>query len=393
MSNYNNIINLDDKIDYVAYDNDLYMLNLSGLSSLELNLFFSLICKMKDKGNSLLVFDSAEVKNFFGSSNRGNVRILDILTRFRENIFKLDFTQVKKLPNNKKYIGIYNIFEVLEIIFDEKTNSLETLKIKSSEIFTYLVNNLESEYTTFELDIFKKFQKTYSKHLFRLLKRFQDTGFFVSDIDKLKSYLGLENTNTRDFNKILKQSIDELKEIEIIYNNKTEKLFSYLDIVFIKNKKDRRKYSHIKCIFNIMNCYKKSITNKKVSSIDASVTNYNDLLLNFFKKNRIFIRHPSKQNIFYEFLDYNKNLKIYNFEEYLFSDLFGLTKTDKQISFAIGNSKDFESHKDLYSFLIKNAYTLTQVEQLNDSLSIPSKLKKEKIRLITSFFAGIENID
>lgn len=393
MSNYNNIINLDDKVDYVAYDNDLYMLNLSGLSSLELNLFFSLIYKMKDKGNSLLVFDSAEVKSFFGSSNRGNDRIFDILTRFRENIFKLDFTQVKKLPNNKKYIGIYNIFEVLEIIFDEKTNSLETLKIKSSEIFTYLVNNLESEYTTFELDIFKKFQKTYSKHLFRLLKRFQDTGFFVSDIDKLKSYLGLENTNTRDFNKILKQSIDELRETEIIYNNKTEKLFSYLEVTFIKDKKDRRKYSHIKCIFNIMSCYKKPIATKKVSSINANITNYNDLLLNFFKKNRIFIRHTSKKNIFYEFSDYNKDLKIYNFEEYLFSDLFGLTKTDKQISFTIGNLKDFKSHKDLYSFLIKNAYTLTQVEQLNDFLIIPSKLKKEKARLITDFFAGIENID
>lgn len=374
----------------IKYDNDLNILDLSKLTSLEINLFFSLIGRLQNKQNEKLTFNSAEIKEFLGAEYRGNERMFDILIKFKENIFKLDFTKVKKVQG-KRYIGMYNLFEQLEAIIDEESNSLDYFQVKVSPIFGYLINNIEGNYTQFELSILRALRSTFSKHLFRLLKQFQHTGVFYNKIDNLIAHLGLSSYTTKDAIKIIKTSICELKQIQAKTNDNTNLLFKFIDCEFIKDKKDKRKYSHVRINFNIANV---SINNNKtILSLEDKDTSYNTILNHFFNSNNVFFKHQSKEDYYYKFREYDKSNNIYTFDIFINTELFGLHKPDKnnEIHIKVGIGKDFQSHKSLCDFLIKSAYVF---ETINPNNAIKTKkifkFRKEQLR---AFIDYVEKLD
>ena len=113
-----------------------------------------------------------------------------------------------------------------------KVSKLEkTVLIKVNEEFKYLLNELTSNYTKFELEHFTSIKSNYGKLMFKLLKQFDSTGkreFRIEDFRELldipASYK-MAQINARVFTE---SNIEEL-----------EKVFKNLKIEKIKNRNER----------------------------------------------------------------------------------------------------------------------------------------------------------
>mgnify|MGYP003773121441 CR=1 FL=1 len=188
-------------LEIVKYHNDLNSLVFKTFKLKELDIFYTIIFKMKGKTEA--IFSANEIKKI-AITEKGNRSI----ERFFSSLDKVFKTQLQVLDGDG--VTDYNLF-ITKKINPQKTEV--TIELHPQCI--YILNNLMKNYTKFELSEFLNLKSKYSKILFRHLKQFEGTGIRIFMMDDFKTLFGVPQTY-QQYNinqKILKPTVRELRSI------------------------------------------------------------------------------------------------------------------------------------------------------------------------------------
>lgn len=202
----------------------LIVLNLVPLrkfNNTEVNLFFTLCNKLKDKGNLTVNIPFEELKELSNYYSHDKRLFIKDLEKFYDKIFSLTYRE-----ETENVIRRFVLFTKVEIYKDE-----EYVSIAVNPDLEHIINSLTSNFTKFELQEMTHLKSTYSKHMFRILKQYKHTGYVKIKIDDFRERLDIPKSY-RMTNVNQKVLTPIIKELSFIFNN--------LHINKIKAKKERK---------------------------------------------------------------------------------------------------------------------------------------------------------
>ena len=202
--------------DIVKYDNYFNSINFNGLKSNELNVIMALCAKMKEKGTECVKFTYSELKEAMFVKHITDEELKTIIKSASNKLRDVNGEII--LPDGREVD--FNLFPTRINDPNERT-----FTIRVNNDVSFILNDLTKNFTLFELSEFVSLNSKYSKHLYRLLKRFRTTGkLVVDDIEDFKMKLGSPKSyKTKDFKKfVLDVAMNELKEKEYFKNLKVE---------------------------------------------------------------------------------------------------------------------------------------------------------------------------
>jgi plasmid replication initiation protein len=216
----------------VVYKNDFNQIPLKSFKSVELDLLFSIMSQMRDKGLTAVEFSFEQLKSLskYNNSNATKEFVKDLESTY-DKLIHLDV----KIGDDRKFTKF--------VFFTEYTvdSDNQTVTICVNEKFSHLINELTGSFTKLELDEVTSLSSSYSKNGYRLLKQYRSTGYATFWLDEFKKLMDVpESYNYGNIN------LRVLKPIE----KELPKYFPNLKINRIKGTgKDKRKVVRLEFSF------------------------------------------------------------------------------------------------------------------------------------------------
>ncbi|EGO8834102.1 replication initiation protein, partial [Enterococcus faecium] len=154
----------------VKYHHELNTIPLRKFTPVEMNLFFSIVSRMREKGDKTVRFTFDQLKDLSNYKATANVRFVDDLKATYEKILSLRFG--RRSESGLSY-DMFVMFTEFRINGDVEEPYVD---IRIYEKALPLLNNLD-EWVRYSLQQFNELQSSYSKTMFRLLKQFRTKGF------------------------------------------------------------------------------------------------------------------------------------------------------------------------------------------------------------------------
>lgn len=169
--------------DLVKYHNDLNTISIKNWSAEEMNFFFGIISKIRDKGTKEMTLNTDEIKDLIDYSDR-NYRWVATLDKVTDKIAGLRYVE-----RTSKRIANFALFQRFIIDIENKT-----LNVKVSDDFEYIVNKLTKNFTVYELAEFTNLKSVYSKTMYRILKQWRTVGSKEIEIKVFRELLDIPKT-------------------------------------------------------------------------------------------------------------------------------------------------------------------------------------------------------
>lgn len=154
----------------VKYHHELNTIPLRKFTPVEMNLFFSIVSRMRDKGEQTVRFSFDQLKELSDYKPTANNRFIDDLAETYEKILSLRFGRRSKSGLSIEMFVMFTEFKINGDVDDPYVD------IRIYEKAIPLLNNLD-EWVRYSLKQFTDLQSSYSKTMFRLLKQFRTTGY------------------------------------------------------------------------------------------------------------------------------------------------------------------------------------------------------------------------
>jgi plasmid replication initiation protein len=196
----------------VKYNNKMNDIPLNGFNQRDLNFFYTLCAKLKDKDTDVITITFDEIKQLSGYTATSTETFIKDLERMN-----LKLLTCHGRIETDEVISSFVLFTTFSIYRQE-----QILKVSVNHDYSYLLNHLAKEFTMFELQQYVSCSSTYSKGIFRLLKQWKSVGSTpIYRVEELKMLL---DTPTDYKPKRLMQAIIEpaIKELQ------TKKVWSNL---------------------------------------------------------------------------------------------------------------------------------------------------------------------
>ena len=189
----------------VKYSNRLNNLGLKDFKATELDLLMTLLSKARDRKDNRIVLSFDSIKQGAGYLPTSTDRFIKDLLSTNNKLQGL-----KMSYENENKIVQFVLFPTFAIDRDAAT-----LEVEVNSHFAYLINDLTSFYTKFELEEFTGLKSVYSKNLYRLLKGFRLKGEYSIDLDRFREYMDIPEayTPSKIDEKVLKPAMKELSQI------------------------------------------------------------------------------------------------------------------------------------------------------------------------------------
>lgn len=186
----------------IKYHNDMNLVAFKNFNQRELNIFFSICALMKEKGDNTITFSYNELKRLINTKLPTNQVFEDLLVSTYNKLLQLQLGY-----HNENKIVRFVLFTGY-IVDKEK----KEISIRVNHDYAYVLNDLSSNFTIFELQEFNTLASSYSKHMFRLLKQFKSTGYYSVSVDEFRRLLDIPKyyTMKRISDKILSVILKEL---------------------------------------------------------------------------------------------------------------------------------------------------------------------------------------
>lgn len=160
---------------------------LRQFNALHLDLLMAISSKVRDKGTQQVCFTFEELKHLINlQNNLTNHVFAEKIIETNERLVMLHF----KFKDGSKTIQ-FPLFTEFET--DEKE---ATLKVAVNEKFAFLLNDLTSEFTRFELEQFADLHSSYAKECYRRLKQYRQTGVWHVNVSDFRTLLDVPETYT-----------------------------------------------------------------------------------------------------------------------------------------------------------------------------------------------------
>ena len=164
----------------VKHHNDLNTVIMRKWTAEEMNFFFAIIAKARDKGTSDLVFDKYQLAELANYSIQHNKRFYDTMDSLANNITQLRY--IEKTKNSIEYMPLFTWFKV---DWNADLSDMQA-QVSVSPHFEYILNRLSANFTQYELQEFTSIRSTYAKTAYRLLKQWRTVGRKEFKIDEFK---------------------------------------------------------------------------------------------------------------------------------------------------------------------------------------------------------------
>ena len=174
------------KDEVVKYHNKLNTISMRRWTAEEMNFFFSVIAKVRNKGTRLVTFNSDDLKELSGFAEEHHKRGID--TRDSVSDKALDLRYFENTDSKRIKMNLFTYFEI-----DEKSRTVE---VEVSSKFEYIVNRLEAQFTQFELLEFTNIRSTYAKTMYRLIKQWRTVGKKEYNVDEFRELLEVPKSYT-----------------------------------------------------------------------------------------------------------------------------------------------------------------------------------------------------
>lgn len=172
----------------IKYHTELNTIPLRKFTPVEMNLFFSIVSRMRDKGTQKIQFTFDQLKDLSNYKATANVRFIDDLETTYDKLMDLRFGRRSADGLERERFVMFNEFQI------KGKADVPYAEIQIHEKALPLLNNLD-EWVRYSLQQFTELQSSYSKTMFRLLKQFRTTGYayfskedFFELLDIPKSY-------------------------------------------------------------------------------------------------------------------------------------------------------------------------------------------------------------
>mgnify|MGYP000746918817 CR=1 FL=1 len=173
----------------VKYQPELNTIPLRKFSPTEMNLFFSIVSRMRNKGEQTVRFSFEQLKELSAYKPTANNRFIDDIERTYDHLMDLRFGRRSKTGLTRERFVLFNKFKI------DGDAEEPYVDIRVQEEAVPLLNDLES-WVRYALVEFRNLKSSYAKTMFRLLKGYRTTGYayfsktdFVELLDIPQSYL------------------------------------------------------------------------------------------------------------------------------------------------------------------------------------------------------------
>jgi len=281
----------------VKYHSDINKIPLRNFNEKEINLFFSLLFKAKEKGTSKIKINFTELRKL-SNGDINSPRFIKSLENLNYKLLSLNLKQV--FPNGD--IAMFNLFSDFFISLERKT-----LEIQVHDRFYYMLNDFLT-YTQFELEQLVRLRSSYSKNIYRLLKQFQSTKFFTVYLEEFRRVLCIPESYKISHidQKVLKPAMKELAPL--FPNLKLEKIkegrkikslkFTWGEICSIEEK-NNQSIIEIKISEKLNKALEKAKKNRFIQPL-LSISNIEKLVNKYTEKQLIKGLNFSYKEITYE---------------------------------------------------------------------------------------------
>ena len=224
----------------VKYQNELNLVPLKNFNAKQMDLFFALCARMKDKGVENIRFSFEELKELSDYKMTATKAFVADLEKLYKDMLNLSYRTEN--DDEIEYFVLFNGFKI-----DKKQKFVE---VRVNQDLDYIINGLTTEFSRFELSAFTSIRSTYAKTLFRLLMQYRSTGYYVVSIEDFRELLDIpEYYQMGNIDqKVLKPAMKELHNY-----------FEDLEITKIKAKKGN-KIAKLEFTFTGLKNNKPSIT-------------------------------------------------------------------------------------------------------------------------------------
>lgn len=198
---------------YVKYKNAFNRANLGGLSVLASNLLMAIASKVVNHGTAPVYFTDKELtqKELIGSRTfKDMIKALNIIS---DSLIKISSTITTEEYTD--HVGVFERFRV----FNEEKSKVRLMVIVQPE-YAFLFNELQDNFTVFELRDFASLRSTRSKTLYRFLKQFRTTGEMYLSLDDVLNFFNVPKNYLRQKKYIKDKILDPAtKECSVFFTD------------------------------------------------------------------------------------------------------------------------------------------------------------------------------
>jgi len=225
----------------VKYQNELNLVPLKNFNAKQMDLFFSLCARMKNKGLGKIKFSFEELRELSDYKMTATKVFVGDLEQLYKNMLNLSYRTENE--DEIEYFVLFNGFKI-----DKKNKFVE---VSINQDLENVINGLTTEFSRFELSAFTSIRSTYAKTLFRLLMQYRSTGYYTVRIEEFKEIMNIPKSYTQMGQIDQKVITPAMKELH--------KYFDDLEIKKIKAKKGN-KIERLEFTFSGIKTNKPSIT-------------------------------------------------------------------------------------------------------------------------------------
>lgn len=188
----------------VKIHNDLTNEKLGKMNAKELDLFMCICHKMRDKGTCEVVISFDELRKLGNYSATSNKVLKQDIVKANSKLLEFQFLI-------EKGSKIYQRTLFKDFITDDEEC---TVTVGVWEETVYILNDISSNFTRFELSEFVSLESKYAKRLYKLLKQYRTQGKYYTSKDDFYRDLDVPVTyKNPDFNKrVLRPAVEECKK-------------------------------------------------------------------------------------------------------------------------------------------------------------------------------------
>lgn len=188
----------------VKIHNDLTNEKLGKMNAKELDLFMTICHKMRDKGTERVVITFDELRKLGNYSATSNKLLKQDIIKANSKLLEFQFL-IEKGPKT------YQRTLFKDFITDEEER---TVTVGMWEETSYILNDIASHFTRFELSEFVSLESKYAKRLYKLIKQYKTQGSFYMSKEDFYKALDVPgtytNTNYQKF--VLKPALSECRK-------------------------------------------------------------------------------------------------------------------------------------------------------------------------------------
>lgn len=198
----------------VKYSNKLNNIPFKNFEKVDLNFFYAICAKVREKGSELIEIPLDEIKVMTEYKSTSIERFKSDLVRMNEKL-----RSCHGIYETDDEIVQFNLFSTFTIV-----KSRKVLKIRVNPDVAWLLNNIAKEFTSFELQEYVSLDGIYAKALYRLLKQWKTHGCTKKyGVSELKELLSIPDYETRRFlDKVINPAIEEINKSGAFKNLRCE---------------------------------------------------------------------------------------------------------------------------------------------------------------------------